>query len=190
MSTPPNVSSAWVRIRSTVALSAASPITTSERAPRPSASLATASASASLLRVLTMTLAPQRANSSTIARPIFRPEPVTSAVLPAIPKSSLTFDSLRPHLPGLASRHSEETSNCPSRIRCRHLLKTFWGGVKGWRDEQHCGRTLIPTSPSGHTYVTTPGSALLFPSLCLSNGAIPAPEADPPPDTDEEPLPC
>jgi hypothetical protein len=26
--------------------------------------------------------------------------------------------------------------------------------------------TLILTSPAGHTYVTTPGSALLFPSLC------------------------
>jgi hypothetical protein len=36
------------------------------------------------------------------------------------------------------------------------------------------------TSPAGRTYVTTPGSALLFPSLCRSTGALPAPEADPP----------
>jgi hypothetical protein len=43
--------------------------------------------------------------------------------------------------------------------------------------------TLILTSPSGHTYVTTPGSALLFPSLCLSTGGIPAPDADPPPNS-------
>ncbi len=35
------------------------------------------------------------------------------------------------------------------------------------------------TSPVGHTYVTTPGSALLFPSLCRSVGGLPAPEADP-----------
>jgi hypothetical protein len=42
--------------------------------------------------------------------------------------------------------------------------------------------TLILTSPAGRTYVTTPGSALLFPSLCLSTGGIPAIEADPPAD--------
>jgi hypothetical protein len=57
------------------------------------------------------------------------------------------------------------------------LVKTFWG----WREEQLPDGTLIPRSPAGHTYVTTPGSALLFPSLCLSTGGMPAPEADPPP---------
>ncbi len=41
---------------------------------------------------------------------------------------------------------------------------------------------MILTSPAGHTYVTTPGSALLFPSLCQATGAIPAPEADLPSD--------
>jgi hypothetical protein len=40
--------------------------------------------------------------------------------------------------------------------------------------------TLILRSPAGRTYVTTPGSALLFPSLCRSTGGVPAPEADPP----------
>ena len=35
-----------------------------------------------------------------------------------------------------------------------------------------------PTSPAGQTYVTTPGSALLFPSLCHAVGDMPAPEAD------------
>ena len=34
--------------------------------------------------------------------------------------------------------------------------------------------TLILTSPAGQTYVTTPGSALLFPSLCYSVGGMPA----------------
>ena len=38
--------------------------------------------------------------------------------------------------------------------------------------------TLILTSPAGQTYVTTPGSALLFPSLCHATGGIPAPETD------------
>jgi hypothetical protein len=58
------------------------------------------------------------------------------------------------------------------------LVKTFWG----WADKQLPDGTLILTSPSGHTYVTTPGSALLFPSLCRPTGGLPAPEADPPPD--------
>ncbi|MGA9678540.1 MAG: hypothetical protein WBR28_25860, partial [Mycobacterium sp.] len=59
-----------------------------------------------------------------------------------------------------------------------HLLKTFWG----WREKQLSDGTLILTSPAGHTYVTTPASALLFPSLCHAVGGIPAPEADPPDD--------
>ena len=31
----------------------------------------------------------------------------------------------------------------------------------------------------GHTYVTTPGSALLFPGLCAPTGDLPAPAAGP-----------
>jgi hypothetical protein len=58
------------------------------------------------------------------------------------------------------------------------LVKTFWG----WRDQQLPDGTLILTSPAGHTYVTTPGSALLFPSVCLSTGGFPAPETDVAPD--------
>jgi hypothetical protein len=58
------------------------------------------------------------------------------------------------------------------------LVKTFWG----WREQQLPDGTLILTSPAGRTYVTTPGSALLFPSLCRAAGGMPAPEADPPPD--------
>ena len=54
-----------------------------------------------------------------------------------------------------------------------HLVKTFWG----WRDKQLPDETVIWTSPSGATYVTTPGSALLFPSLCVPAGDIAAPEA-------------
>jgi hypothetical protein len=67
---------------------------------------------------------------------------------------------------------------CSSRIRCHHLIKTFWG----WHEKQLPDGTLILTSPAGQTYVTTPGSALLFPSLCRSVGGMPAPEADPLPD--------
>jgi hypothetical protein len=58
------------------------------------------------------------------------------------------------------------------------LVKTFWG----WREKQLVDGTLILTSPSGDTYVTTPGSALLFPSLCRAVGGMPAAEAGPPPE--------
>jgi hypothetical protein len=59
------------------------------------------------------------------------------------------------------------------------LIKTFFD----WAEQQLPDGTLILTSPAGHTYVTTPGSALLFPSLCRSvGGFFPATEADPPPD--------
>jgi hypothetical protein len=52
---------------------------------------------------------------------------------------------------------------CPLRIRCHHLIKTFWG----WDDQQLPDGAVIWTSPSGQTHVTTPGSAILFPSLCV-----------------------
>ncbi len=40
---------------------------------------------------------------------------------------------------------------------------------------------MILIAPTGHTYVTTPGGALLFPSLCRAVGGMPTPELDPPP---------
>jgi hypothetical protein len=57
----------------------------------------------------------------------------------------------------------------PSNLKClcrfHHLLKTFWNGPKGWRDRQLPDGTVIWTSPTGHTYVTYPGSRHLFPQL-------------------------
>ncbi len=67
-------------------------------------------------------------------------------------------------------------SNLKCYCRTHHLVKTFWG----WTDQQLPDGTLILTSPAGCTYVTTPGSALLFPSLCYAVGGMPAVEADPP----------
>jgi hypothetical protein len=55
-------------------------------------------------------------------------------------------------------------------------VKTFWG----WRDQQLADGTVILDSPAGRTYVTTPGSALLVPSLCVPTGDVPPPEAEPP----------
>jgi hypothetical protein len=51
-------------------------------------------------------------------------------------------------------------------------LKTFWGGPTGWRDRQLPDGTIIWTSPHGRTYVTEPGSKLLFPSLCTSTAPV------------------
>ena len=67
---------------------------------------------------------------------------------------------------------------CSLASRCHHLVKTFWG----WTDKQLADGTLILTSSAGCTYVTTPGSSLLFPSLCHWVGGMPAPEADPHPE--------
>jgi hypothetical protein len=68
-------------------------------------------------------------------------------------------------------------SNLKCYCRTHHLIKTFLG----WSEQQLADGTLILTSQSGATYVTTPGSALLFPSLCRAVGGFPAVEADPPP---------
>ncbi len=51
------------------------------------------------------------------------------------------------------------------------MLKTF----RGWRDKQLPDGTVIWILPDGDTYVTTPGSALLFPALCAPTGDLPAP---------------
>jgi hypothetical protein len=61
-------------------------------------------------------------------------------------------------------------SNLKALCRRHHLLKTFWG----WSDQQLPDGTVIWTSPAGPTYVTTPGSALLFPSLCAPTATLDA----------------
>jgi hypothetical protein len=48
-------------------------------------------------------------------------------------------------------------------------------------DHQRVDGTVIWTLPDQHTYVTTPGSAPLFPSLCAPTGDTPTP-ATPRPD--------
>lgn len=70
--------------------------------------------------------------------------------------------------------HGDGGATHPSNLKClcrkHHLLKTFWG----WRDQQLPDGTVIWTLPSGQTYITTPGSALLFPALCASGDPAPA----------------
>jgi hypothetical protein len=60
-------------------------------------------------------------------------------------------------------------SNLKCLCRRHHLVKTFW---TGWHDEQRPDGTVIWTSPSGRTYRTTPGSALLIPALCAPTGTL------------------
>ncbi len=72
--------------------------------------------------------------------------------------------------------HGKGGATHPSNLKClcrlHHLLKTFWG----WQDEQLPDGTVIWTMPGGERYVTTPGSALLFPSLCRPTGNLPIPQ--------------
>ncbi|BBZ06490.1 hypothetical protein MDOR_06590 [Mycolicibacterium doricum] len=66
---------------------------------------------------------------------------------------------------------------CASNLKClcrkHHLLKTFWIGETGWRDEQLADGTVVWTSPTGQTYATHPGSTLLFPTLCTPTAEAP-----------------
>jgi len=84
------------------------------------------------------------------------------------------FDCELDHTIPYARGGATHASNLKCYCKVHHLLKTFLG----WRDQQLPDGTLILASPSGHTYVTTPGSALLFPSLCRAVGGCPAPEVD------------
>jgi hypothetical protein len=81
-----------------------------------------------------------------------------------VPATRCDVDHSIPHREG-GPTHA---SNLSAKCRLHHLLKTFWG----WRDEQLRDGTIIWTSPAGERYVTTPGSALIFPSLCEPTGPI------------------
>lgn len=74
------------------------------------------------------------------------------------PATRCDLDHTVPHAGG-GPTHA---SNLKALCRRHHLLKTFWG----WHDQQLPDATVIWTSPGGRTYITTPGSALLFPQLC------------------------
>ena len=90
-----------------------------------------------------------------------------------VPATHCQLDHTIPYADGGPTHAGNMKCYCPTH----HLLKTFWG----WREKQLPDGTLILTSPAGQTHVSTPGSALLFPSLCYAVGGMPAPEADPPP---------
>jgi Domain of unknown function (DUF222) len=81
------------------------------------------------------------------------------------PAYDCDLDHTIPHAQG-GPTHA---ANLKCYCRTHHLVKTFWG----WGEQQLADGTLILTSPAGHTHVTLPGSALLFPSLCYSVSAMP-----------------
>ena len=91
-----------------------------------------------------------------------------------VPATACELDHTTPYAKG-GKTHA---ANIKCYCKAHHLLKTFWG----WTEKQLADGTLILTSPAGTTHVTTPGSALLFPSLCYAVGGMPTPEADPPPE--------
>ncbi|BBY56356.1 DUF222 domain-containing protein [Mycobacterium koreense] len=93
-----------------------------------------------------------------------------------VPATECDIDHVVPYRNG-GTTHA---SNLSCKCRTHHLLKTFLA----WRDRQLPDGTLIWTAPSGQTYVTLPGSALLFPNLCAPTGELappPPPTADPSP---------
>lgn len=87
------------------------------------------------------------------------------------PTSRCDLDHTVPHGDGGATH----ASNLKALCRLHHLMKTFWG----WHDQQLADGTVIWTSPSGQIYVTTPGSALLFPTLCTPTGGLEQSSAPP-----------
>ncbi|OHT96356.1 HNH endonuclease signature motif containing protein [Mycobacterium syngnathidarum] len=70
-------------------------------------------------------------------------------------------------------------SNTKLYCRAHHLVKTF---VKGWTDRQYPDGTVVFTSPTGHTYLTEPHGAAMFPTLAQPTGNLdlPAPPAETP----------
>jgi hypothetical protein len=81
------------------------------------------------------------------------------------PAVNCEIDHTVPHPAG-----PTHASNLKCLCKLHHLLKTFWG----WHDEQLPDGTVIWTLPGGQKHVTTPGSALLFPTLCMPTAVLPA----------------
>jgi hypothetical protein len=119
-----------------------------------------------------------------LPEPHYTPSPALAAFVRArdltcrwpgcdVPATHCDLDHTIPYAQGGPTHAGNTKCYC----RTHHLMKTFWG----WTEKQLADGTLILTSPAGDTHVTTPGSALLFPSLCHAVGGMPAPEAQTPP---------
>ncbi len=68
-------------------------------------------------------------------------------------------------------------SNTKLYCRAHHLLKTF---CPGWSDRQLPDGTVEITTPTGHTHVTEPHGAAMFPTLGSPTGDLNLPEPEAP----------
>ncbi|WP_029107175.1 HNH endonuclease signature motif containing protein [Mycobacterium sp. URHD0025] len=68
-------------------------------------------------------------------------------------------------------------SNNKLYCRAHHLLKTF---STGWSDRQLPDGTIEFTAPTGHTYITEPHGAAMFPALATPTGNLHQPEPQTP----------
>jgi hypothetical protein len=83
-----------------------------------------------------------------------------------VPANQCDIDHVIPYGDGGLTNASNMNCKC----RRHHLMKTFLG----WQEVQLPNGTVIFTLPDGQTYVTTPGSALLF--LCVPTCVLEIPE--------------
>ncbi|MFV8170202.1 HNH endonuclease signature motif containing protein [Mycolicibacterium peregrinum] len=67
-------------------------------------------------------------------------------------------------------------SNTKLFCRAHHLVKTF---CPGWSDRQRPDGTIEFTTPTGHTHITEPHGAGLFPTLAQPTGDLNLPEPEP-----------
>ena len=60
------------------------------------------------------------------------------------------------------------------KLYCRthHLIKTFYTGPNGWKDQQRPDGTIVVTAPTGHVYVTEAFGGVLFPDLAVPTAPI------------------
>jgi Domain of unknown function (DUF222) len=63
-------------------------------------------------------------------------------------------------------------SNLKLYCRVHHLLKTFYTGPAGWREQQFPDGTIAWTAPTGRTYTTKPGGSSFFPQLAQPSGTL------------------
>jgi Domain of unknown function (DUF222) len=87
------------------------------------------------------------------------------------PATVADIDHTVPHPAG-----PTHAGNLKCYCRKHHLLKTFW---TGFTDRQLPDGTTLVTTPTGHTYTTTPGSRLFFPTWAITTPAPPATPATP-----------
>ncbi|VEG49381.1 HNH endonuclease signature motif containing protein [Mycolicibacterium chitae] len=126
----------------------------------------------------------------TAAEPRYRPSAALATFVrlrdltcrfPGCPRPAFAtdIDHTRPYPHG-----PTHPANLGCYCRKHHLAKTFW---PGWHDEQLPDGTIVITTPTGHTYRSKPGAALLFPDWNTHTPAPPTDPAAPPPPPEDSP---